>query len=134
MFEYNLTGFSFVLDGLVGEVLFWSLRNCIGPIDYTFEVHVAWMKLYSRMLAIMVPVAVAYELRDGSAQEKRFFGQSIGLSKAEELALTTFENTAKPSQHNNASIYGAGGGNTTNGTNFGASNTVDNNANTTTRN
>ncbi len=54
---------------------------------YTYDVHQAWVKIYSRMLKTMVPVAVAHELKDGSAQEKRFFGDTIGLSAAEESIL-----------------------------------------------
>ena len=74
-------------DGVVGEVLFWTLRNCTGPTVYTHDVHQAWVKVYSRMLKIMVPLAVAHELRDGSGQEKRFVGDSIGLSSAAESVL-----------------------------------------------
>lgn len=80
---------------MVGEVLFWSIRNCVGPTVYTNEVHNAWVKIYSRMLKTMVPVAVAYELEDGSAQEKRFFGDSIGLSMAEESVLNNIEEQSK---------------------------------------
>lgn len=54
---------------------------------YTYDVHQAWVKIYSRMLRIMVPVAVAHELRDGSAQEKRFLGETIGISSEEGQAL-----------------------------------------------
>lgn len=49
------------IDGIVGEVLLWALRRCLGPDAFTSEVHVAWLKIYSRMLRIMVPVAVCYE-------------------------------------------------------------------------
>jgi hemoglobin-like flavoprotein len=54
-------------DGVVGEVLFWAIRSCVGDL-YTFDTHKAWVKIYSRMLKTMVPVAVAHELKDGSAQ------------------------------------------------------------------
>ena len=64
------------LDGLVGEVLFWSIKLCVGEM-YNPEVHLAWVKIYSRMLRTMVPVAVAYELKDGSAQQKRFLTHSL---------------------------------------------------------
>lgn len=59
-----------------------TLRRCS-------QVHSSWIKIYSRMLRSMVPVAVAYELRDGSAQAKRFIGNSIGLSGLEESVLTS---------------------------------------------
>ncbi len=75
----------------MGEVLFWSLRQCLGEEAYTLEVHSAWIKIYCHMLKIMVPLAVAHELKDGSAQEKRFYGSKIGLSNAEQSALSKFE-------------------------------------------
>lgn len=80
-----------MIDGVVGEVLFWSIRLCTGPTVYTYDVHQSWVKIYSRMLKTMVPLAVAHELRDGSAQEKRFFADTIGLSVAEESVLNDFE-------------------------------------------
>jgi hypothetical protein len=91
---------------VVGEVLFWSIRLCTGPTVYTYDVHQAWVKIYSRMLKTMVPLAVAHELRDGSAQEKRFLGDSIGLSLAEESCLNDFEATQKST----AEEFGGGGG------------------------
>ena len=60
---------------------------CVGAELYTYDIHQSWVKIYSRMLKTMVPVAVAHELKDGSAQEKRFFGDTIGLSAAEESIL-----------------------------------------------
>lgn len=90
---YSCRYFIFLLnvDGVVGEVLFWSIRLCTGPTVYTYDVHQAWVKIYSRMLRTMVPLAVSHELRDGSAQEKRFLGDSIGLSLAEESVLNDFQ-------------------------------------------
>jgi hypothetical protein len=54
------------------------------------------------MLKTMVPLAVAHELRDGSAQEKRFLGDSIGLSVAEESVLNDFEARSKPAEDEQA--------------------------------
>lgn len=84
---HNDRGVKAVEYGLVGEVLFWSIRQTVGPTMYTYDVHQAWVKIFSHMLKVMVPVAVAYELQDGSAQEKRFLGENIGLSGAEEHVL-----------------------------------------------
>lgn len=63
-------------DGLVGEVLFWSIKQCIGLDLYSPEVHTSWVKVYSRMLTTMVPVAVMHEMKDNSAQTRRFVGSS----------------------------------------------------------
>lgn len=81
----------FNIDGVVGEVLFWSLRQCLGLDIYTSICHQAWIKVYSNMLTIMVPLAVAHELKDGSAQEKRFYGEKINLNSSEQSALTRFQ-------------------------------------------
>lgn len=62
-----------LLDGVVGEVLFYVLRLCLGPLVYTYDVHRAWVKVYSRMLKVIVPIAISYELKSGSKlQEERF--------------------------------------------------------------
>jgi hypothetical protein len=50
------------LDGIVGEVLFWVMKQVLGKELYTAEVHLAWVKLYNRMLQIIMPVAVSLEL------------------------------------------------------------------------
>lgn len=94
---------TYTLDGVVGEVLFWAIRMCVGVEMYSYEVHQAWVKIYSRMLKTMVPVAVAHELKDGSAQEKRFFGDTIGLSAAEESILNGFNEA-----DNEASAFSGG--------------------------
>jgi hypothetical protein len=52
----------FKIDGIVGEVLFWALRHCLGNPSYTPEVHNAWVKVYSRLLREIVPEAVRLEL------------------------------------------------------------------------
>eukprot|EP01039_Chlorochromonas_danica_P003562 gene3562-3901_t len=91
---HNERGIKAVEYGLVGEVLFWAIRQCIGLESYTNEVHQAWVKIYSRMLRTMVPVAVAYELKDGSAQAKRMCAVHIGmnLSAEEEESLNSIKN------------------------------------------
>jgi len=78
-------------DGLVGDVLFWSLSRCVGVIVYTDVVHTAWVKIMSRMLRTMVPLAVAHELKDGSAQTKRLIAAELenvrALNVRQEISL-----------------------------------------------
>lgn len=97
---HNNRGIKAVEYGVVGEVLFWSIRLCVGPLVYTYDVHQAWVKIYSNMLKIMVPSAVGYELKNNSGQEKRFLCDSIHLSNAEESVLHDFnlENDKKNSR------------------------------------
>lgn len=58
-------------DGLVGDVLFWSISRCVGQDVYTDDIHQAFIKIISRMLRTMVPAAVRYEMMDDSAQQGR---------------------------------------------------------------
>eukprot|EP01038_Epipyxis_sp_PR26KG_P004866 gene4866-6817_t len=53
--------------GIVGEVLFWTLKEALGDDEYDTYTHMCWVHLYCRMLNIMVPVAVEYELENGSS-------------------------------------------------------------------
>jgi hypothetical protein len=57
-------------DGVVGEILFWCLRHVLGMQTYLQSVHTIWVKVYSRMLKTIVPVAIALELKGGSANSK----------------------------------------------------------------
>jgi hypothetical protein len=43
--------------------LFWTLRETLGPTIYTPKLHDIWVKIFSRMLKTIVPIAVAIELR-----------------------------------------------------------------------
>lgn len=56
--------------GIVGEVLLWTLRKCLGSA-YTPNIHMAWLRILSKILRVMVPVAVSLELNEGRAQEDR---------------------------------------------------------------
>jgi hemoglobin-like flavoprotein len=47
--------------GTIGEVLFYSLRKCLGEEAYNPTVETAWKKIYSSMLRIIVPLVVTYE-------------------------------------------------------------------------
>jgi hemoglobin-like flavoprotein len=53
--------YAFVLDSIFGEVLFWTMRHTLGAEVYDASTHTAWVKLYSRMLDIIIPVVVEYE-------------------------------------------------------------------------
>lgn len=63
-----------LIDGILGEVLFWTLRSILGQ-DYTLTVNSAWIKMYSRLLNVIVPIAIAYEMKTTLAQETRFKDQ-----------------------------------------------------------
>mmetsp|Transcript_16243 Transcript_16243/g.17595 ORF Transcript_16243/g.17595 Transcript_16243/m.17595 type:complete len:253 (-) Transcript_16243:868-1626(-) len=48
--------------GTFGEVLFWAIRLSLGPQVYTTQVHRAWIKFYSKILAVVLPLVVKYEI------------------------------------------------------------------------
>jgi hypothetical protein len=68
----------FCVDGIVGEVLFWVLKQVLGATAYTAELHTAWIKIYSRMLKTIVPVAVALELKTTTGASSLFGGKVSG--------------------------------------------------------
>jgi hypothetical protein len=53
------------IDGSLGEVIFHSLQLTLGTKVYTNEVHKSWIRVFSRKLAIIVPIAVNLELNPG---------------------------------------------------------------------
>jgi hemoglobin-like flavoprotein len=46
--------------GIIGDVLFYTLEITAGAL-YSPPVEACWKKVYSSMLAIIVPLAVSYE-------------------------------------------------------------------------
>lgn len=48
--------------GIVGSVLFYTLKKVLGD-QYTNQINYVWIKIYSAMLAIIVPMVVDYELQ-----------------------------------------------------------------------
>ena len=67
---HNERGVKAIEYGIVGEVLLWTLRYSLGDM-YTPKVHCSWLRVLCRMLKIMIPVAVQFEMENGRAQEAR---------------------------------------------------------------
>jgi len=88
---HNKKGVKAAEYGIVGEVLFWSLRKCLGEEVYNTTLHRIWIKLFSQMLSIIIPIAVQYEVTDGRGQERRFIIKNIPLSEQENLAILRTE-------------------------------------------
>lgn len=61
--------------GIIGEVMFWALKTCLDEL-YDKDTHKAWVKLFSAMIAVIVPVAVSYELESNAAQVERMHVQA----------------------------------------------------------
>ena len=58
---HNARGVKAIEYGIVGEVLLWTFRYCL-TTAYTGELHVSWLRIICRMLKIMIPTAVKYEM------------------------------------------------------------------------
>jgi hemoglobin-like flavoprotein len=52
--------------GVVGEVLLWTFSQCLGN-QFDAEMNVSWVKIYSVMLKVIIPVAIEEEKK---AREK----------------------------------------------------------------
>ena len=50
--------------------MLWSLKKVLGDKYYDSKMHLAWVKVYSRMLKIIVPTAVALEIKEESTIQK----------------------------------------------------------------
>ena len=67
--SHNEKGVKATEYGLIGTVMFYTLKKCLGA-DYTREVDIAWKKIFSRMLKVIVPLAVDHELKSHSVNQK----------------------------------------------------------------
>jgi len=66
--SHNEKGVKATEYGLIGTVMFHTLKKCLGA-DYTREVDLAWKKIFSRMLKVIVPLAVDHELKSHSVNQ-----------------------------------------------------------------
>jgi hemoglobin-like flavoprotein len=66
---HNKMGIKAVEYGINGEVLFYTLRECLGS-GYTDIAHRGWVKIYSRMLITIVPRVVRFELANTEAAQE----------------------------------------------------------------
>ena len=54
--KHCIRGVKAIEYGIVGEVLFYTLKITIGSATYTEAAHFAWVKIFSRMLKVMVNI------------------------------------------------------------------------------
>ena len=93
---HNERGVKAVEYGIMGEVLIWSLNHTLGPSVFTLDCRKAWIRIFCRMIRIMIPSAVQYELENGEAQRLRM---------KEHAELETIEDVKMRSQYSNASAF-----------------------------
>ncbi len=56
-------------------MLFWTLRTVLGSEDYDLITHTAWIKFYSRMLDVIVPIVLEHEI--SSSHSPREFNPKV---------------------------------------------------------
>jgi uncharacterized membrane protein YwzB len=49
--------------GAVGSIMFWSLKACLAEL-FSVESYVAWVRLYCRLLRIIIPLAIQFEVSE----------------------------------------------------------------------
>ena len=77
--------------------MLWTIRKIVGDAVYTSEVHNAWIRVYSRMLSLMVPLAVKFEMEtEGVRQEERIRRESAGLGVSLDHASNLASACASP--------------------------------------
>ncbi len=50
--------------------MFWTLRTVLGSEDYDLIMHTAWIKFYSRMLDVIVPIVLEHEMTSSHAKKE----------------------------------------------------------------
>jgi poly(A) polymerase Pap1 len=61
--------------------MFWTLGKVLGQA-YSAEAHESWVRLFSSMIRVIIPIAVHHELQDNTAQKNRFekqFDRDYGM-------------------------------------------------------
>ena len=62
--------------GIMGDVLFWTMKNLLGP-SFTEDSRIAWVKIYSRMLQVIIPLIIADEMK--KRRKKIILGKCINF-------------------------------------------------------
>ena len=88
--RHSERGIKAIEYGVVGDVLFWCIKVCVGETVFTDDVLSAWVKIFSRMLRIIVPIAVQFERR-GVHQSKtgRTLYEVAGVMELPSTTLTS---------------------------------------------
>jgi hemoglobin-like flavoprotein len=88
-------GIKAVEYGIVGEVLLWSVSIALGSTLFTFDVERAWVKVFSSLLTIMVPIAVATEIESSPECDHLYQSHREVSRKRSELYSTEIYSSDK---------------------------------------
>lgn len=87
------------VDGIVGEVVLYAIRQCVGDAAYTPVAHRGWTKIYSRILDMIIPIVVHFELQNKiqsqQIAEKR--GAQVGIQGSMFVETTKHSSAAQAS-------------------------------------
>eukprot|EP00599_Poterioochromonas_sp_BG-1_P003104 CAMPEP_0173154926 /NCGR_PEP_ID=MMETSP1105-20130129/13778_1 /TAXON_ID=2985 /ORGANISM="Ochromonas sp., Strain BG-1" /LENGTH=220 /DNA_ID=CAMNT_0014071209 /DNA_START=131 /DNA_END=793 /DNA_ORIENTATION=- len=72
--------------GIFGEVLFWTLRVVLGNEDYDLVTHTAWIKFYSRILDVIVPIVLAHEISQSHVAKEFNVKRMMPIMATSEMA------------------------------------------------
>lgn len=50
--------------------MFWTLREVLGRETFDKNTHTIWIRIFSRILSVVVPVAVSYEIKTGGTNQQ----------------------------------------------------------------
>ena len=68
---HNERGVKAVEYGIMGESLIWALTQVLGPEVMNPFATRAWIRVFCRMIKVIIPLAVAHEMSGGTAQKER---------------------------------------------------------------
>lgn len=82
------------VDGIFGECLFWVLRLTLGTDVYDMTAHLGWVKIYSRILGIVIPIAIRYELENQESIQEKTQKRFQGFTTSHWNAPVHYDSTA----------------------------------------
>jgi hypothetical protein len=77
--------------------LFWTLRVVIGNEDYDIVTHTSWIKFYSRILDVIVPIVLEHEISQSQVAKELNVKRMMPIMATSEMAQRGLveENTTK---------------------------------------
>lgn len=88
----SVEGVKAVEYGIAGEVLFWTLERVLGD-HYNNLIEAAWLKTFCRLLRVMVPVAVRFEMRRPVKKIRSSFSVDNSSFSADDDSVTYCSST-----------------------------------------
>lgn len=66
--------------------MFWTLRVVLGNEDYDLVTHTAWIKFYSRILDVIVPIVLAHEISQSHVAKEFNVKRMMPIMATSEMA------------------------------------------------